>query len=175
MSTNRFLAPLVLTLAIGLAAVPGLALGWDYSWDDPVLYDYSFGYDDYMYDDYYYSPNQYQNQYVYPVRGLAISGESAYNPASNGASAYQAYQPTYYQQSQYLPVRGTQTGQSQYSNYGYGGQQGYQAYGFSNGTPTGDTIPYVNEPLCNYPGYGRYSCLYHPGQPVYDYWTGTWY
>ena len=128
---------------------------WDYTWDDPTLYTYCInfscnggdGYSNYNYAASY-TPNQtYQSYYQ---------------------SQYQSSFQSYYQQQDYLyPSYG-------YGQYGYDGG-GYQSYGFSSGTPTGDTIPYVNEPICDYPGYGRYSCLYHPAQPLYDYWTGTWY
>ncbi len=178
----RALSGIASLLLITTSALAPLSVSaWDYTWDDPVLYDYCFSYDCYGYNDYSYGYggyDYYDNYYV---------DYYYYSPHQyQYANVYQAYQSYY--QSQYPPVRGlllrgaqasTQTGQSQYqsqySHFGYGQQYGYQNYGFSSGSPTGDTIPYVNEPICDYPGYGRYSCLYHPGQPIYDYWTGTWY
>ena len=88
-----------------------------------------------------------------------------------------SYQPTYqpqYQQMNYPEAHQQPTYNSGYST-GNGLFAQYPRYPGSYGTPTGDTIPYVNEPLCYYPDYGRASCYTDPRQRIYDYWTGTWY
>lgn len=203
MNAKKMVAPLMLALSIVLAATPAFAFEWDYTWDDPVLYNYCLSYDCYGGQSYGggqgsgsgygsgYTNSMFNRSYYGGYYGGNYGDYGIYNtysyPAQGNqyANAYQAYQPMMYQsqyqstyQAQYQPTYQPQSygyGQPNIGSYGYGQQAGYQSYGFSNGTPTGDTIPYLNEPLCDYPGYGRYSCLYHPAQPLYDYWTGTWY
>lgn len=166
--------------------------GYDFGYDD---YGYGGGYVDYaslylmnnLSARYGNQQKTYQNQYaaanqVYqPTSFYQSQYQSQYQSAyqsqyqSTYQSLYQQQYPTYQPQSQYQP-QSYGYGQPTAGSYGYGQQASPQAYGFSGGTPTGDTIPYINEPICDYgPGYGRASCLYHPGQPLYDYWTGTWY
>lgn len=76
---------------------------------------------------------------------------------------YYQYQPVYsYQQSTYYP--------QYYPNY-----QGYSTpspYNYSY--PVGDTDTFGYD-ICYWEGYGRSRCDFNPRQPVYDYWTGTWY
>ena len=99
---------------------------------------------------------------------------------------YQGYGQNYQQPYQYMNYPQSynagyypQTYQQPTYNTGYSNGNGlfvpYPRYPGSYGTPTGDTIPYVNEPLCYYPDYGRASCYTDPRQRIYDYWTGTWY
>lgn len=143
-------------LLLGLAivfAVPCIASAW-------YDYGYSYGYEDiydFGYGGYGYHEPAIQMSFGYPSYSY-----DSYNYHVPTQNYYQpAYQNSHYQYTQSAALYSYQFN----SPYLYN----YSAY------PTGDYIPYVNEPLCNYPGYGRYSCNYHPGQPLYDYWTGTWY
>ena len=76
----------------------------------------------------------------------------------------------------YVPQKSTLIYGSVAASYGPFGYGYYGAYGTKGyGVPTGEYLPFINEPICDYPGYGRGSCMYHPSQPLYDPWTGTWY
>ncbi|MBI5456375.1 hypothetical protein HY969_01415 [Candidatus Kaiserbacteria bacterium] len=142
--------------------------GWNYAWDDPTLYTYCINFSCNGGDGYSSTYSSY--------------GYGGYMPLQNQyASAYQMYQQPQYQSSYQQYYGGQQGYLSAYSGTGLSnGPYGYGLYGsygdMGYGSFTGDYIPYLNEPLCDYgPGYGRSSCMYHPSQPLYDYWTGTWY
>ncbi|TSC85611.1 MAG: hypothetical protein G01um10148_997 [Parcubacteria group bacterium Gr01-1014_8] len=140
----------------------GSQIAYEEVYDFGYGYDYSDFYDTYDYYDYGYDD---YSQYQWVSYGGNYGG--GYNSPYQSAYPYQAAFPVSYGQQQY--------GQP-YAQYTFSAYQFNSPYQYTyNASPTGDYIPYVNEPLCDYPGYGRYSCSYHPSQPIYDYWTGTWY
>ena len=121
---------------------------------------------------YAYAPAQSsQNTYInYPQQNYSYGQYPQQNSYSYGAPSYNYY-PQQYSYPQY----------NTYPNYGYGGGYGGDnSYGHSYGPsgygyPTGDTVPLIGGPLCEFPDYGRAACGSNPRQFVYDSWTGTWY
>lgn len=119
-----------------------------------------------------------------PAAALSIAHEpyyydyySYYQPIGYGYGSYGTYSTydyysyyNYYQQPsyQYQPTYYQQPYQYTY-DYGYSTPSPHN-YSY----PTGDRDALGND-LCFWEGYGRSSCDFNPRQPVYDYYTGTWY
>lgn len=91
-----------------------------------------------------------------------------YGSSGLDAGYYRQYMPMYpqYSQPSYL---------QQPYYYGYGSSYGYSTPSpYNYRYPVGDTDAFGYD-LCYWEGYGRSRCDFNPRQPVYDYYTGTWY
>ncbi len=128
---------------------------------------------------YSYSPQQsmHQNTYIqYPQ--YQQQPAFAYGAPQYGYGYPQQQYPqpyNYYPQYNYAPQYSYGYYPQQnygYSQYHYPSQWGPSGYGY----PTGDTVPWIGGPLCEFPDYdGRALCGSNPNQWVYDPWTGSWY
>lgn len=143
-------AAIFLALVLSIAgAAPVSAATFVYAGYGTAASSYVAMYDSYayLYDYSYYAPTYYS--------GISYNFYKYSQPTY--FSAYQ--QPTYYQPQ---------------TNY-YGSQ-----YDSSTPSPdnyhyrTGDTDTFGYD-MCYWEGYGRGRCDFNPRQPVYDFYTGTWY
>ncbi len=127
-----------------------------------------------------YSYNSYPQQNYYPQQQYSQYGQYS-QPYT------QQYQPQQYSYNQYPQYNSypyssySQPWNQGYSNYSNGWSgQGVNMYGqnvpYSYGYPTGETVPLIGGPLCDFPDYdGRALCGSNPNQYIYDPWTGSWY